>query len=181
MLWVLVLLSSVFQSTLLYPDTWSTGASCFRSGPAWTVTVPTSIQGLASNTSHTDCYIQKKKRKKPSRLFLEVQKPIVDIQMDKSTPSTSVFSSDVSNPDPGFCPQGILITPLHSRQTPPHEKQDQTSALAEEWGKKEGSPMSPVAIFLRQKEEGFLFGGESSTVASLCLCPADCGAWGGSL
>lgn len=179
MLWVLVLLSSVFQSTLLYPDTWSIGASCFRSGPAWTVTVPTSIQGLATNTSHTDCYIQKKKRKKPSRLFLEVQKPIVDIQMDKSTPSTSVFSSGVSNPDPGFCPQGILITPLHSRQTPPPRKAGPNQYFSGGMGKKEGSPMSPVAIFLRQKEEGFLFGGESSTVASLCLCAADC-AWGGS-
>lgn len=34
--------------------------------------------------------------------------------------------------------------------------------------------MSLVAIFLRQKEEGFLFGGESSTLASLRLCAADC-------
>lgn len=62
---------------------------------------------------HTDCTLKKKKlkKKKPFRLFLEVQKPIVDIQMDKSTSSTSVFSSGVSNPDPGFCPQGILIPP----------------------------------------------------------------------
>lgn len=30
--------------------------------------------------------------------------------------------------------------------------------------------MSPVAIFLILKEEGFLFGGESSTLASLYLC-----------
>lgn len=103
-----------------------------------TVTVPTSIRGLATNTSHTDCYIQKKKRKKPSRLFLEVQKPIVDIRMDKSTPSTSVFSSGVSNPDPGFCPQGILITPLHSRQTPPPQKAGQYQCLSGGMGERRG-------------------------------------------
>lgn len=39
---------------------------------------------------------------------LEVQKPLVDSQTDKSTLSTSVSSSSVSNPDPGLCPQGIL-------------------------------------------------------------------------
>ncbi len=44
----------------------------------------------------------------PFHLFLEVQKPLVDSQTDKSTPSTSVSSSSVSNPDPGLCPQGIL-------------------------------------------------------------------------
>ncbi|TNN88004.1 hypothetical protein EYF80_001585 [Liparis tanakae] len=54
-------------------------------------------------------------RNKPFHLFLEVQKALADRQTDESTPSTSVSSSSVSDPDPGLGPQGLLSTngPCH--------------------------------------------------------------------
>lgn len=91
----------------------------------------------------TAAFKEKKRKKKPSRLFLKVQKPVVDIQMDKSTPSTSLFSSGVYNPGPGFCPQGTLIPPSTADRPPaPLERRNQCVSGAMEEGVKSSEPSS---------------------------------------
>lgn len=84
--------------SVLYLHSINTGVSAKNS--AWVYSCTNMIRAL-TNTADRLLY-------EPFHLFLEVQKPLVDSQTDKSTPSTSVSSSSVSNPDPSLCPQGIL-------------------------------------------------------------------------
>lgn len=102
-----------------------------------------------------------------------MQKPIVDIQMDKSTQSTSVSSSGVSNPRSRLLSSGDSPnTPL---PTDPRKKAgpDQCFSGGMETGGNPLSPDSPVAIFWYWIEEGHFWGG-SSTVAGLCVCCVLC-------
>lgn len=106
--------------SVLYPHRMNTGASAKNSTRVYSCT--NMIRALTT-TLHGLLY-------KPFHLFLEVQKPIVDTQTDKSTPSTSVSSSSVSDPDPGLCPQGILLTPHNRRNLRIQEQIGPTGTLS---------------------------------------------------
>lgn len=103
----------------------------------------------------------------PFHLFLEVQKPLVDSQTDRTPPSTSVSSSSVSNPDPCLCAQGILS----HRRTLIIQDQSRGNVVHVLWIKRGNhlSPDSLVAIFWDwQSSERCCGHRKSSIVANVC-------------